>query len=205
MDSIIFDLDGTLWDPSKTVARAWSEALSNLEYAKGEITEDDLKRTMGLQIQQIAEILFDYLEKDKQMEVINECCRIERRYLRQDGGELFRDLEKVLDHLSKTYKLYIVSNCQDGYIESFYHYHKLEKHFLDYENPGRTGLSKGENIKLIIERNQLKSSIYVGDTQGDKDAADFAGIPFVYAAYGFGELSEYDYKIDQVSDLLEIF
>ena len=31
--------------------------------------------------------------------------------------------EKTLDELSERYDLYIVSNCQRGYIESFFAYH----------------------------------------------------------------------------------
>ena len=46
----------------------------------------------------------------------------------------------------------------------FFTSHKLSKYFKDYENSGRTGLAKGKNIKLIIERNKLKNSVYVGDT-----------------------------------------
>lgn len=38
----------------------------------------------------------------------------------------------------------------------FFKAHKLDKYFIDYECPGRTGLPKGENIKLIVERNNLK-------------------------------------------------
>lgn len=71
-----------------------------------------------------------------------------------------------MDRLSDTYDLFIVSNCQDGYIESFYEYHKLERYFKDYENPGRTGLSKGENIKLVIDRNNLDAPVYVGIRTG---------------------------------------
>lgn len=39
----------------------------------------------------------------------------------------------------------------------FFKAHKLDKYFTDYECPGRTGLSKGENNKLVIERNNLKN------------------------------------------------
>lgn len=111
----------------------------------------------------------------------------------------------MLESLSQKYKLFIVSNCQEGYIEAFYNYHQLETYFIDYENPGRTGLSKGENIKLIIERNQLKSPVYIGDTLGDQQAAKAAGIPFVYANYGFGEVEEYDYIIHSLRELQTIF
>ena len=79
--------------------------------------------------------------------------------------------------------------------------HKLDKYFTDYECPGRTGLSKGENNKLIIERNNLKNPVYVGDTEGDAESAKAAGIPFVFAKYGFGNVKEYQYAINKFEDL----
>lgn len=205
MDSIIFDLDGTLWDSSETVLVAWNEILKNDKKIEKELTSGDLKATMGLQMHEIEKILFPEMEETYRRKLSNKCCEAERVLLEQKGGQLYEQLEEVLESLSQKYKLFIVSNCQEGYIEAFYKYHQLEKHFIDYENPGRTGLSKGENIKLIIERNQLKSPVYVGDTLGDQQAAKVAGIPFVYASYGFGEVEEYDYMIHSLSDLQEIF
>lgn len=205
MDSIIFDLDGTLWDSSETVLVAWNEILKNDKKIEKELTSDDLKATMGLQMHEIEKILFPEMEETYRRKLSNKCCEAERVLLEQKGGQLYEQLEEVLESLAQKYKLFIVSNCQEGYIEAFYKYHQLEKHFIDYENPGRTGLSKGENIKLIIERNQLKSPVYVGDTLGDQQAAKVAGIPFVYASYGFGEVEEYDYMIHSLSDLQEIF
>jgi phosphoglycolate phosphatase len=81
----------------------------------------------------------------------------------------------------------------------------LGSYFLDFENPGRTGLSKGENIKLIMERNQLQHPAYVGDTDGDRKAAAFAGLPFVFARYGFGQTETYNYAIDRFVQLLDLF
>lgn len=125
--------------------------------------------------------------------------------LKETRRQSLSHVEDVLKKLSEKYKLYIVSNCQDGYIESFYEFHKLEKYFLDYENPGRTGLSKGENIKLIIQRNNLSEPIYVGDTEGDCKAAKYAGVPFVYAKYGFGQVNDYDESIDTFGDLVKLY
>lgn len=78
---------------------------------------------------------------------------MECHHLAEQGGMLYEKVGEVLKVLSKKYKLLIVSNCQSGYIEAFYEYHKLQKYFVDFENPGRTGLTKGENINLVIERN----------------------------------------------------
>lgn len=205
MDSIIFDLDGTIWDPIDTVLKAWNHRINKHSQIKRELTRSDFEGTMGLQMPEISQKLFPYLSEDLRKLLIDEFCHIEREYIKQYGGKLYPNVEEVLRSLSKKYKLFIVSNCQDGYIESFYDFHKLEKYFLDYENPGRTGLTKGENINLIIERNHLDSPVYVGDTAGDLTAAKYAGIPFIYVKYGFGQVTEYDDVIESFEELLTIF
>ncbi|RDI37936.1 HAD family hydrolase [Falsibacillus pallidus] len=205
MDSIIFDLDGTLWDSRETVLEAWNEKIEQHEKLNQPLTAEDFKQTMGLQMKEIGEILFPSLSAEEREVFLQECCDSECDYLKKSGGSVYENVEEVLNALSKKYKLFIVSNCQAGYIESFYDYHKLDPLFLDFENPGRTGLSKGENIKLIMERNHLESPVYVGDTEGDRKASESAGIPFVYARYGFGEVEKYDYVIDEFRDLLRLF
>ena len=205
MDSIIFDLDGTLWDSTEVVLTSWNSIVKKQEEVEKELTKEDLKGIMGLQIKEVGKKLFPYLEEEKHQRILKECCDIECKYLGEQGGQLYDNLEEVLKKLSDKYKLFIVSNCQCGYIEAFYKFHKLDKYFLDYENPGRTGLSKGENIKLIIDRNNLLNPAYVGDTAGDLEAAKFAGVPFVYAKYGFGKVNDFDFVIDRFEQLLELF
>lgn len=204
MDSIIFDLDGTLWDSTSSVLNAWNKTLEKYTEVKNSITVDDMKGVMGLVIRDIAKIFFPYLEEEKRMEIIKDCCKNECDYLEKQGGILYDRLEETLKELSKVYKLFIVSNCECGYIESFFKFHRLDKYFSDFENPGRTGLVKGENIKLIIKRNNLINPMYVGDTAGDLEAASYAGIPFIYARYGFGQVKDYDYVIDNFAELLDV-
>jgi phosphoglycolate phosphatase len=205
MDSIIFDLDGTLWDSSENVLTVWNQVLKDKKEIEKLLVLEDLHGIMGLQMKEIGLKFFPYLDEVTRENILVECCKKESQYLGEHGGNLYGQLEETLQILSKKYKLYIVSNCQDGYIEAFYRYHQLNQYFADYENPGRTGLSKGENIKLVIERNNLKNPVYVGDTEGDLNGAKHAGIPFVYASYGFGRVSHYDYCINKVEDLLELF
>ncbi|MFC7785275.1 HAD family hydrolase [Rossellomorea sp. GCM10028870] len=205
MDSIIFDLDGTLWDPIESVLEAWNNVINEHNQLKEGITREHLEGTMGLQMKEIGKKLFPELNEEEREQLLKDLSSHEIPHLSKHGGSLYNHVEKVLVELSKKYKLFIVSNCQDGYIEAFYDYHGLDKHFIDYENPGRTGLSKGENIKLIIERNHLIDPVYVGDTEGDQRAAKEAGIPFIYARYGFGEAKEYTQAIDSFDELLNIF
>ena len=204
MDSLIFDLDGTLWDSRDTVVKSWNHVLEEQNINKV-VTKEDFKRTMGLQIKEIGEKLFPFLDEEPREQLLVDCCDLENEYVKKFGGKLYDNVEPVLKVLADTYKLYIVSNCQEGYIEAFLDYHKLGKYFLDFENPGRTGLSKGENIKLVIERNQLQRPAYVGDTDGDQKAAAFAGTPFVLAKYGFGQTETYDFAIDGFDQLIDLF
>ncbi|MDD6293931.1 MAG: HAD family hydrolase, partial [Eubacteriales bacterium] len=54
------------------------------------------------------------------------------------------------------------------------------------------------------ERNNIKNAAYVGDTQGDANAAKIAGIDFIYAEYGFGNVEEYTFAIKKFKDLLTL-
>lgn len=204
IDSIIFDLDGTLWDSTEGIAKSWTKVLEKKNYYKKEITVEELQSCIGKQLYDMGKILFPDLDEKTIETLIDDCCKSEEEYLLKHGGVLYGDLEENLRKLSSKYKLFIVSNCQDGYIECFLKAHNLEDYFVDFECPGRTGLSKGENIKLIIERNNLKSPVYVGDTQTDADSTRVANIPFVFARYGFGDVDEYEYVIDTFEELLEL-
>lgn len=203
-DGIIFDLDGTLWDSTAEVAKTWTSIISKYNLKRKEVTVEDLKPCMGKLLDEIAGILLPELDAKMQMKVIKECCEYENEYLGDYGATLYDKLEDTLKELSKNHKLFIVSNCQDGYIECFFKSHKLDKYFIDYECPGRTGLPKGENIKLIVERNNLKKPVYVGDTQGDANAAKFANVPFIFAKYGFGNVDEFFNSIESFDELLKI-
>ena len=118
-------------------------------------------------------------------------------------GTLYPGLEHTMEKLSARHPLCIVSNCNNGYIETFLDAHSMRKYFLDWECIGRTGLQKWENIRLVVERNEFKNPVYVGDTELDYDSAERAGLPFIHAAYGFGQVPEAP-QISSISELLEI-
>lgn len=159
---------------------------------------------MGLPMDEIARRMFPICLETEQQRLLEECCQVEHEVLEKRGGKLYPQVEETLQALSRKFPLFIVSNCEDGYIQCFFRSMGLEKYFKDIECFGATGLSKGENNKLIIRRNGLKQPVYVGDTQGDSQAARQAGIPFVFARYGFGDTEDYDTAIDHFAQLVEL-
>ena len=199
---IIFDMDGTLWDSAANVAESWNEAIRQDGRLNKALTETDIKGVMGKTMDVIAKLLFPEISEKEQETLLAECCRIENDYLREHGGVLYPDLEDTFKELKKTYELYIVSNCQSGYIEAFLDYYKLHDLIEDTECYGNNEKSKGENIALLYRRNALDDAVYVGDIQGDYDASRKAGIGFIHAAYGFGIVPEAQYKIQAFSELV---
>ena len=185
---IIFDLDGTLWDASEEVTRSWNMALSTIDCFNLRIDRNDMMRFMGNLLFDIGRMMLPTsLSDEKVQEIIELCIEYEHAYLRKEGAPLYENLEKTLRELKKEYSLFIVSNCQAGYIEVFLEYTHFADLFDDYECPGRSGLAKAENIKLICERNALDDAVYVGDTDGDYNATLKAGLEFIHAAYGYGK------------------
>ena len=69
---------------------------------------------------------------------------------------------------------------------------------------GDTGTSKGITIRRLMERHGIASAVYVGDTQGDYEATLEAGIPFIWAAYGFGTPAGCHAKINSFSELMNV-
>ena len=200
--AIIFDLDGTLWDSAQAVVDSWNEKIQFFPDIDYYITMEQMYGYMGKTMEEIGLAFFNTVSKERAMELLKICMDYENLYIEEHGGILFEGLEETLAALKKEYFLAIVSNCQEGYIEAFLKHHKLEKYFDDTENYGRTKRCKGDNIKLLVERNDL-DAVYVGDTMGDYDATMQAGLPFVHAAYGFGTVPEGTAKIDDIRELPE--
>lgn len=201
---IIFDMDGTLWDSSENVAASWTEKIRELGYELPDITQKDIMSVMGLTMDRIADILFGSLPEKERMELLDKCCENENRYLAEHGGVLYPDLEQTFRCLKRSFRLYIVSNCQSGYIETFLEHYGFGKYFDDIECYGNNLKDKGENIALVVSRNKLDKAWYVGDIQGDHDSAVKAGIDFIHAAYGFGKIKQKVPELMKFSDLPEL-
>lgn len=201
-NAIIFDMDGTMWDTTEAILPVWNEVLRkySCETSK-QISKAEMDSYMGKTLEQIAQLSLPELDIKRGFEILSECCKTECKSLEENGAIIYPMLIETLKKLKEKYSLLIVSNCQDGYIQSFLTYYKLWDMFDDFEFAGRTGKTKGENIKLIMERNNTFNAVYVGDTQSDFEAAKFAEIDFIFAEYGFGNAENYKYSIKEFSDL----
>ena len=204
MDSMIFDVDGTLWDSTEIVAKAWTKVLAEKTDLHMVITSARLHQLFGQTLPDIARQLFPGETTERQLELIDLCCEEEHRMLLKTPAPTYPGLKDTLKVLSKTYPLYIVSNCEAGYIETFLKTTGLGSYFQGHLCPGDTGNAKAANIRQIVQDYNLKEPVYVGDTAGDYRACQEAGVPFVFASYGFGQVDTPDYTIEKLKDLIDL-
>jgi phosphoglycolate phosphatase len=204
VESLIFDMDGTLWDSSENVANSWTEALIKFKGIEKKITQQDICSVMGLPMDELAGKIFGEYDEDTQMQLLDVCGEYENEYLREHGGVLYDEVEDTLRALSEKHRLFIVSNCQSGYIEAFLAHYGFGKYFVDTLCWGDTKVQKGESIKLLMQKNEITDAAYVGDIQGDCNSAYYAGIKFIHAAYGFGKVDKKDAEIHSFSELLDV-
>ncbi len=204
MDGIIFDVDGTLWDSTDSVAESWNLALREHSSLDLVITGDILSRLFGKTMTEIADAVFPTLGPEERMNLLDICYDYENRYLETHPGTVYPDALDTLRLLSEKYPLFIVSNCQKGYIEAMMKSCGMEPYIRDHLCFGETGQPKSVTIRLLMERNNLNNVVYVGDTQGDADACRDAEVPFIFASYGFGDVPDAERKIDKLSDLCNI-
>lgn len=197
--ALLFDLDGTLWDSTGVIRPVWNAILE--AHGRSALNEAEFAALMGLTKAAIAAKVFPALDEAARIAVIDECFTAEQRELRRVGGRLYPALRETLERLHERYPLCVVSNCAPGYLEAFFTAHGLRDCFDDWETHGGTGLSKGENIRLVCRRNGFDRAWFIGDTVSDAAAAAEAGIPFIHAAYGFGAVPEADYRIETISEL----
>jgi phosphoglycolate phosphatase len=204
-DGIIFDVDGTLWDCTDVVARAWTDLFRKEPDLDLALTGDDLKKLFGKRLEEIGAILFSGCSPARQAELLEKCYAAEDDALRDTPPEPYEGLEDTLRLLSPRFPLYIVSNCQAGYIERFLAATGLGRYFSGHLCPGDTGKGKADNIRAIVQKNGLARAVYVGDTDGDCRASHEAGVPFIHAAYGFGQADDPDLTIHSIRELTTLF
>lgn len=203
-DSIIFDMDGTLWDAVDTYTESWNIVFSELGVDKT-IYRDELAKMVGWEGKKVWNaIMPDYNEK-KQQEIYAKVNEVRKVLLPQKGGVLYEGVKDGLKQLATKYQLYIVSNCAKGIIRLFIDWAGIDEHIIDEVAYGTNYMPKHHNIKLLIDRHNLKSPVYVGDTEGDGQQSRLAGLPFVFVSYGFGATDDHDLRFDNFTEFTEYF
>ena len=205
MESLIFDIDGTLWDSRQLVAEGYNLQLRDEGLEHLCVDAERLKALFGRVMSEIADELFPDFQPEARYALMERCMDRENRYLHENPCRIgYPRVAQVLERLAGTHRLFIVSNSQKGYPELCMEKLGLTPWISGHLCFGDTGTDKGTTIRKLMERYGIASAAYIGDTQGDYEATLAAGVPFVWADYGFGTPDGYALRIHEPEDLLKL-
>ena len=204
-ESLIFDIDGTLWDSRALVAEGYNIQLKKEGLDHLCVTAEDLKPLFGKVMTEIADVILASIPEEKRYDLMERCMDTENKYLFENECRIgYPGVRETVEALAKKYRLFIVSNSQCGYPELCMDKLGLTPYIRGHLCFGDTGTSKGKTIRTLMEKHGIENCAYVGDTQGDYEATVEAGIPFIWATYGFGIPQGYAARIDSFEELLKL-
>ena len=204
-ESLIFDIDGTLWDSRQLVAEGYNIQLERENLQHLFVNADILKPLFGKTMTEIADVLLASIDIAQRYDLMERCMATENEYLFQHPCRIgYPKVKETLEELKKKYRLFIVSNSQCGYPELCIDKLGLGDLIEGHMCFGDTGTSKGQTILTLMKKHNIQSAVYIGDTQGDREACLEAKVPFIFCTYGLGQAESWDAKINSIDDLLNM-
>ena len=107
IESIILDVDGTLWDSTELVAKSWNRAIRDIGITHIDVTADRLKTLFGRTMKEIADVVLAGCSEEEKAQVMDLCCRYEHEDLENDECDmLYPNVRETIIELSKTSGFY---------------------------------------------------------------------------------------------------
>jgi len=204
-ESLIFDIDGTLWDSRALVAEGYNIQLRAEGFDHLCVNAEDLKPLFGKVMTEIADLLFPHMGEDERYGLMERCMKTENDYLFQNECRIgYPGVKETIASLSEKHRIFIVSNSQCGYPELCIEKLGLTPYIAGHLCFGDTGTSKGKTIRTLMKKHNIENAVYIGDTQGDYEATVEADVPFIWCTFGFGTPEGYIAKVDKFEDLLNL-
>ena len=204
-ESLIFDIDGTLWDSRALVAEGYNIQLRSEGLDHLCVTAEDLKPLFGKVMTEIADAILHTIPESQRYDLMDRCMKTENDYLFENECKIgYPRVKETIEALSKKHRIFIVSNAQCGYPELCIDKLGLTPYISGHMCFGDTGTSKGKTIRTLMAKHGIENAAYIGDTQGDYEATVEADVPFIWCTFGFGTPDNYVAKVDKFEDLLNL-
>ncbi len=185
-DLVIFDVDGTLhdsfawWGPViRRGVRAFAEQ-EELELA--EPSDAEAHAVVGMKNEGVWAPFLPESLKHRWHDLRSVVLPMEFAELRSGNDYLFAGVRPLLDHLGRIgVPVALASNCHQGYMDAMCEGQglaALSGWQLCLSSPGIG--TKTDMLRFAIEAAGAERPVMVGDREPDLEAADEAGVPFIW-------------------------
>lgn len=209
LQSLIFDMDGTLFQTEKILELSLDDTFNHLRSLQlwDTVTPiDKYREIMGVPLPKVWEALLP--NHSSEVRAQTDAYFLERliENIRSGKGALYPNVEGIFSYLKENnYSIYIASNGLTEYLQAIVSYYNLNNWVTEtFSIQQIQTLNKGDLVKTIIEKYNIKRAAVVGDRLSDIHAAKDNGLIAIGCNFDFAQADELAQADFVINDLMEL-
>ncbi|MBM7703480.1 HAD hydrolase-like protein [Metabacillus iocasae] len=212
LQSLIFDMDGTLFQTDKILELSLEDTFNHLRSLHLWDTDtpiDTYRKIMGVPLPKVWEALLP--NHSNEVREQTDAYFLERliENISSGKGALYPNVKEILTYLKDNhYSIYIASNGLVAYLQAIVKYYQLDYWVTEtFSIQQIQTLDKGDLVKTIMKKYDIRHAAVVGDRLSDINAAKDNGLTAIGCNFDFAqeeELAQADFVIDDLMELKAI-
>ncbi|WP_439876396.1 HAD family hydrolase [Bacillus mycoides] len=209
LQALIFDMDGTLFQTDKILELSLDDTfdhLRSLQLWDAETPIDKYREIMGVPLPKVWEALLP--DHSNEVRKQTDAYFLERliENIKSGRGALYPNVKEVFNYLKEIgCSIYIASNGLTDYLKAIVAHYDLEQWVTEtFSIEQISSLNKGDLVKNILKKYDLKEAAVVGDRLSDINAAKDNGLIAIGCNFDFAQEDELAHADLVIDDLMEL-
>ncbi|MDY0393966.1 HAD hydrolase-like protein [Virgibacillus halophilus] len=207
--SLIFDMDGTLFQTDKILELSLDDTFNHLRSLSLWDTDtpiDKYREIMGVPLPKVWEALLP--NHSNEVKKQTDSYFLERLIdnISSGKGALYPNVKEVFSYLKENnYSIYIASNGLVEYLQAIVSYYDLDNWVTEtFSIQQIQTLDKGDLVKTILKKYDIRNAAVVGDRLSDINAAKDNGLIAIGCNFDFAQVNELTQADFVIDDLIEL-
>ncbi|MED0970526.1 HAD family hydrolase [Bacillus paramycoides] len=209
LQALIFDMDGTLFQTDKILELSLDDTfnhLRSLQLWDAETPIDKYREIMGVPLPKVWEALLPHHTNEVRKQT--DAYFLERliENIKSGKGALYTNVKEVFSFIKENNcSIYIASNGLTEYLQAIVSYYHLDQWVTEtFSIEQIQSLNKGDLVKNILKKYDIKEAAVVGDRLSDINAAKDNGLIAIGCNFDFAQEDELAHADIVIDDLMEL-
>ena len=212
LKSLIFDMDGTLFQTDKILELSLDDTFNHLRSPNlwdANTPIDKYREIMGVPLPKVWEALLPNHSNEVRKQTDDYFLERLIENISSGKGALYPNVKEIFSYLKENnYSIYIASNGLVEYLQAIVSYYHLDNWVSEtFSIQQIQTLDKGDLVKKIIKKYGITNAAVVGDRLSDINAAKDNGLIAIGCNFDFAqenELAQADFVVDDLIELKTI-
>ncbi|MGE7873436.1 HAD family hydrolase [Bacillus paramycoides] len=209
LQALIFDMDGTLFQTDKILELSLDDTfdhLRSLQLWDAETPIDKYREIMGVPLPKVWEALLPNHSNEVRKQT--DAYFLERliENIKSGKGALYPYVKEVFSFIKENNcSIYIASNGLTEYLQAIVSYYDLDQWVTEtFSIEQIQSLNKGDLVKNILKKYDIKEAAVIGDRLSDINAAKDNGLIAIGCNFDFAQEDELAHADLVIDDLMEL-